>query len=112
MKPHRSKNSTAEVVVHPDGGHVLVSNRGHDSLAVFKVNADETTPAGHITSAGDREIRVPRNFNLDPTGKWVLIASQGGGTVQVAEWSGGNAKLTGSAVKVSQPVCVKFLAKP
>lgn len=108
----REKNSTAEVVVHPDEGHVVVSNRGHDSLAVFKVNADSTTAAGHITSAGERVIRTPRNFNIDPTGKWVLIASQGGGTVEVAEWSLGNAKLTGLSAKVNQPVCVKFLAKP
>src|SRR5262249_2646137 len=48
----RAKNSTAEVLVHPDNGHVVVSNRGHDSLAVFKVNADSTTLFAHITSAG------------------------------------------------------------
>lgn len=111
-KDVRAKNSTAEVLVHPDGGHVLVSNRGHDSLAIFKVNADRTTAAGHITSAGDRKIRTPRNFNIDPTGKWILIASQAGGTVEVAEWSDGNAKLTGASVKLDKPVCVKFLAKP
>jgi 6-phosphogluconolactonase len=108
----RTKNSTAEVRVHPDGGHVLVSNRGHNSLAVFEVNADHTTLSGHITGTADREIRTPRNFNIDPTGKWVLIANQGGGTVRVAEWSGGNAKVTEHAVKVAKPVCVKFLPKP
>jgi 6-phosphogluconolactonase len=108
----RAKNSTAEVVVHPDEGHVLVSNRGHDSIAVFKVNADKTTLSDHITSAGERLIRTPRNFNVDPTGKWVLIASQGGNTVEVAEWTPNGSKLTGHSARVSQPVCVKFLAKP
>jgi len=111
-KDLRAKNSTAEVLVHPDNGHVLVSNRGHDSIAVFKVNADSTTPIGHITSAGDREIRTPRNFNIDPTGKWILIASLDGGTVQVAQWADGNGKLTGSKAMVKKPMCVKFLAKP
>lgn len=108
----RERNSTAEVLVHPDNGHVFVSNRGHDSIAVFKVNADSTTPIGHITSAGDRQIRTPRNFNIDPTGKWILIASLDGGNVQVAEWDGGNGKLTGSKAMVKKPMCVKFLAKP
>jgi 6-phosphogluconolactonase len=108
----RAKNSTAEVTVHPDEGHVLVSNRGHDSIAVFKVNADETKLADHITSAGDRQIRTPRNFNVDPTGQWVLIASQGGNTVEVAQWSSSGSKLTGHSAKVKSPVCVKFLAKP
>jgi 6-phosphogluconolactonase len=110
--PPSVRNSTAEVLVHPDNGHVLVSNRGHNSLAVFNVNADETTRAGWITSAGDRRIQVPRGFNIDPTGKWVLVASQDGGTVRVVEWSDGSGKMTGEFVSVDKPVCVKFLAKP
>jgi 6-phosphogluconolactonase len=105
-------NSTAEVLVHPDNRHVLVSNRGHNSLAVFNVNADATTRAGFITGAGDRTIKTPRGFNVDPTGKWVLVASQDGGTVRVVEWSDGNGKMTGEFVSVDKPVCVKFLAKP
>jgi 6-phosphogluconolactonase len=109
--PQPGRNSTAEVVVHPDGGHVLVSNRGHNSLAVFKVNADETTRSGFIASAGDRLIQTPRGFNIDPTGKWIVVASQGGGTVRVVEWADGNGKLTGEFVKVDKPVDIKFLAK-
>jgi 6-phosphogluconolactonase len=110
--PQQVRNSTAEVLVHPDNGHVLVSNRGDNSLAVFNVNADETTRAGFITSAGDRTIKTPRGFNVDPTGKWVLVASQDGGTVRVVEWSDGNGKMTGELVSVDKPVCIKFLAKP
>jgi 6-phosphogluconolactonase len=110
--PQPVRNSTAEVLVHPDNGHVLVSNRGDNSLAVFNVNADETTRAGFITSAGDRTIKTPRGFNVDPTGKWVLVASQDGGTVRVVEWSDGNGKMTGEFVTVDKPVCIKFLAKP
>lgn len=105
------RNSTAEVIVHPDGKHVLVSNRGHNSLAVFEVNADKTTAVGHVTSTNDRKINIPRNFNADPTGKWLLIASQDGNEVRVAEWADGQAKLTATAIKVGRPVCVKFLAK-
>ncbi len=109
----RKKNSTAEVVVHPSKGYVLVSNRGHNSLAVFKVSAESTRLVAHITSAGERTIRTPRNFNINPTGRWVLIASQDGGTIRVAEWDAtGNGKLTDSQVEVSRPVCVKFVAKP
>jgi 6-phosphogluconolactonase len=111
-KDVRAKNSTAEVLVHPAGKHVLVSNRGHDSLAVFAVTAGTTTAVGHITSAGERQIRTPRNFNIDPTGRWILIANQTGGTVEVAEWTGTGGKLTGQSVKVDKPVCVKFLARP
>src|SRR5262249_36847311 len=64
-------NSTAECILHPNGKFVYVSNRGHNSIAVFKVGEDKKlTAAGHITG----DIKIPRNFNIDPSGKWMLIA--------------------------------------
>src|SRR5262249_30149413 len=108
----RQKNTTAEVLVHPDGGHGLVSNRGHDSIAVFEANADKTAPAGHVKGTGDEAFRVPRNFNVDPTGRWLVIAGQDSDSVQVAEWDRGGAQMTKTKAKVSRPVCLKFLAKP
>ncbi len=101
-------NSTAECITSPDGKFVYVSNRGHDTVAVFKVKGDQTLEAaGRITGS----IRTPRGFNIDPTGKWVLIASQGGGKVGVWERDPvtGGAKETGNTVKVSRCVCVKFV---
>ncbi len=111
----RKKNSTAEVLVHPKDARVLVSNRGYNTLAVFRFNADSTEFAAEIKSAGDgpRAIATPRNFNIDPTGSWILIANQEGGTVSVAQYDvNGGGKMTGKAVEVAKPVCVKFLAKP
>jgi 6-phosphogluconolactonase len=107
--PHPVKgNSTAECILHPSGKFVYVSNRGHNSIAVFKVGADhKLTAAGHITG----DIKIPRNFNVDPSGKWMLIASQDGDKVGVYEidLSTGLAKETASSIKVSRPVCVKFV---
>ncbi|HEX4608445.1 MAG TPA: lactonase family protein, partial [Urbifossiella sp.] len=106
--PHPVKgNSTAECVLHPSGKFVYVSNRGHNSVAVFKVNDDrKVTAAGHITG----DIKTPRNFNVDPTGKWMLIASQDGGKVGVWELdpATGLGKETGTTIAVDKPVCVKF----
>src|SRR5262249_52809965 len=102
-------NSTAECILHPSGKYVYVSNRGHNSIAVFKVNEDhKLTAAGHITG----DIKIPRNFNVEPTGKWMLIASQDGHKVGVWEVdpAAGGAKETGNAVAVGSPVCVKFVA--
>ncbi|MDB5309804.1 MAG: pgl 2 [Gemmataceae bacterium] len=101
-------NSTAECLLHPSGKFVYVSNRGHNSIAVFKVGDDRRlTAAGHVTGA----IKTPRNFNIDPSGRWLLIASQDGDKVGVWEIdpATGLAKETGSAVAVSRPVCVKFV---
>lgn len=103
------KNSTAEIVLAPSGKFVYVSNRGHNSIAVFKVGDDrKLTTVGHITG----DIKIPRNFNIDPTGKYMLIASQDSDKIGVWELdpATGLGKETGTTVKVGKPVCVKFLA--
>ena len=70
------RNSTAEVCVSPDGAHVYGTNRGHDSVAIFAVAAatGELTPAGHETAGG--EIKQPRGFTIDPSGRFAYVASQ------------------------------------
>jgi 6-phosphogluconolactonase len=104
--------STAEVRIHPNGQFVYVSNRGHNTIAAFGYDARamKLTPIGHIKG----DIKTPRNFNITPDGKWMLIASQDGGKVAVyaIDEKTGLATETESSVKVDRPVCVKFLAKP
>jgi 6-phosphogluconolactonase len=102
-------NSTAECILHPSGNFVYVSNRGHNSVAVFAVGADrKLTAVGHITG----DIKTPRNFNVDPSGRWMLIGSEAGDKVGVWELDPktGLGKETGTTVKLSRPVCVKFVA--
>ena len=88
---------------------MYVSNRGHNSIAIFSVVDYRTLKeAGHVTG----DIKTPRNFNIDPSGKWLLIASQDGGNVgvwQLDKNANGNGKETRQTVKVSKCVCVKFV---
>jgi 6-phosphogluconolactonase len=102
-------NSTAEVQVHPSGRFLYGSNRGHNSLAIFQIDAQKggLTPAGHQRTGG----RTPRNFGIDPTGKFVLAANQGSDSVVVfrVDQDTGELKETGQSIKVPMPVCVKFL---
>jgi len=103
--------STAEVRIHPNGKFVYVSNRGHNSIAVFEYDAKTMTvkAAGHITG----EIQTPRNFNITPCGKWMLVCSQDSAKVAVfaIDEKTGMAKETANSITVDRPVCVKFLAK-
>jgi 6-phosphogluconolactonase len=108
--PHKG-NSTAETVVHPNGKFVYVSNRGHNSIAVFEVN--EST--GELKAAGHQGegIKTPRNFNIDPTGRWMIVANQDSDSLIVYEVDPktGQLKPTGQSVEVGRPVCVKFVPR-
>ena len=66
-------NTCAEIVVHPNGRFLYGSNRGHDSLAVFRIDAatGRLTPLEHVPTQG----KTPRNFAFDPTGKWILVTN-------------------------------------
>ena len=78
-----AKNTCAHIVIAPDGKTVYGSNRGHNSLAIFRVSDDgaRLTPVGHETAGGD--IKTPRNFTLTPDGTLALVASQGGDSISV-----------------------------
>ncbi len=108
----QGQSSTAEVQVTPDGRFLYGSNRGHDSLAIFSIDAEtgRLTPAGHEPTQG----KTPRNFGIDPTGTWLLAANQGSDSVVVfrIDPKTGKPGPTGTVLKVPKPVCVKFLALP
>ena len=104
------RNSTAQVLVHPNGRYVYVSNRGHDSIAVFAI--DE--PHGRVRSLGHQSTlgKTPRNFTIDPTGRWLVAANQSSNTLVSFRISDGTDTLTpsGHTADVPAPVCVIFAA--
>ena len=105
-------NSTAETVVHPNGKFVYVSNRGHDSLAIFQ--CDELT--GRLTAMGHQPTggKTPRNFNIEPSGRFALAANQDSGNVVVFRIDAATGKLTptGNSIEAGTPVCVRFVPVP
>lgn len=102
-------NYTAETVVHPTGKFVYVSNRGHDSLAIFGVDekTGRLTALGHESTGG----KTPRNFNIDPSGRYLLAANQDTNNVVVLriDTITGLLSPTGSSIAVGRPVCVRFM---
>ena len=61
------------MAVHPSGRFVYGSNRGHDSIAVFRVGDDRTLTRVGIYSTGGK---TPRHFAIDPSGGFLLAANQ------------------------------------
>jgi 6-phosphogluconolactonase len=101
--------STAEVQVHRTGKFVYGSNRGHDSIVVYRVEED-TGKLTHVENESTQG-RTPRNFGIDPSGGYLFAANQGSGTVVVFRINQQSGALdpTGEVVKVPMPVCVKFM---
>ena len=102
-------STCAEVRVHPGGKFIYGSNRGHDSIVVYRVSLTDgkLTYVEHETA----DIKTPRNFNIDPTGKFCLVANQGSNSVVVFRINKETGALepTGNKISVAKPVCVRFL---
>ena len=100
-------NYPADVHVHPNGKFVYGSNRGHDSIASFQVRSNGgLTPTGHQGQG----VKNPRNFGIDLTGRFLLVANQDGDTVEVfrIDPESGTLKPTGNSIKSPKPVCLQF----
>ena len=70
------KNTCADVEVTPSGRFLYASNRGHDSLAGFRIDA----ASGRLTAIGQFATEAtPRSFNVDPTEQFVVAAGQASG---------------------------------
>lgn len=102
------KSTCAHIAVSPDGRFVYGSNRGHDSIAIWAVDdaTGEVSVAGHESTQG----KEPRNFSLDPTGEWLLVANQHSGTLVTFRRNPdtGGLTSTGQVVMTPNPVAVLF----
>ena len=70
----RGSNSCADIHIAPDGRFLYASNRGMDSIAIYRIDQASglLSPAGFEPSGG----RTPRSFSLDLTGNFLLCANQ------------------------------------
>ncbi len=64
------------MTVHPTGQFVIVSNRGHDSLCVYRVHG--RTGGGKLSRVGNFHTvgATPRHFQFDSNGQWLVCANQ------------------------------------
>ncbi|GAY11849.1 lactonase family protein [Pseudonocardia sp. N23] len=98
-------NQTAAIRVSPSGRHLLVSNRGHDSIAVLRV--DDDVPVLVHTEPGRG--RWPRELALSPDGRTVLLGNQNSDDLAAFTFDDDTGSLTHLAtVRTANPVCVAF----
>ena len=106
---HKGNNSTAEIQIDHTGRWLYVTNRGHDSIAQYAVDASKgtLTLVGHTPSGG----RTPRNITIDPTNQYLISANQAGENIVVFKIDAktGGLTPTGATGPVPQPGGVFFV---
>lgn len=98
-------NTAADIHITPDGKFLYSTNRGHDSLAMFKIEeSGELTLLGRESTRGNH----PRHFNMDPSGKFLLVGNQHSNTVQSFRINVDTGKLefTGYEIAIPGPSCI------
>ncbi len=108
-KSRQEFNSSAEILVHPNGRFVYSSNRGDDTVTMYWANEKN----GELMAKDVENIRgaFPRNINLDPSAKWLLAAGQHSNTVSVFALDQDNGEMeyqVGSVINVPGPICILF----
>jgi 6-phosphogluconolactonase len=103
-------NYPADIHLAPSGRTLYVSNRGHNSIAVFSVAESTGTLALDQVVSTDGD--WPRNFSLDPTGRWLLVANQRSDSVIVFARDQESGRLTPTQQRIAlpSPVCLRFHA--
>lgn len=100
-------NSTAaEIQLTPSADLLLVSNRGHDSIAAYRVSADGTLHHPQWTSSGGRQ---PRFLAIDAAGTTLYVANQATDTIKAFQITADkHLQSTGRTVTTGSPVCIVF----
>ena len=105
----KGQTGAADIHVSPDGKFLYTSNRGDaNDIAIFAI--DERT--GRLTLKGRAPAMgvAPRNFVIDPSGEYLLVANQNSDSVVIFKRNKktGLLKDTGERINVGAPVCLKF----
>lgn len=100
---------SADIHVSPDGKFLYASNRGDENnIAIFEIDdkSGKLSHKGYQSTKG----KTPRNFMIDPTGNYLLVANQDSDNIVIfkRDKSTGLLEDTGNEIKVSMPVCIKM----
>lgn len=98
----------ADIKITPDGRYLYGTNRGHDSIAAYRIEDDGRLSLIAIEPSLGKE---PQNLAITADGCWLLCANRDGGNVAVFQIDGktGRLKPVGEPIAQPRPCCIVFL---
>ena len=107
-KRFKGKTSAADIHFTDDGKFLYATNRGDaNTISCFEVKSNgKLTLIETISTLG----KGPRNFAIDPSGKFLLVAHQYTNNVVIFAINKTTGKLTdtGKRIELCSPVCLVF----
>ncbi len=105
---HHGPMDACDTVISHDGRTVYFANRGNNSIYLFR--ADEKTSSLTREGRFDCGGKTPRNFVLDPTERWMLVANQDSNQISVFARNPETGVLaeTGKSYPAAAPMCILF----
>ncbi len=108
-KDTSADKGSADIHLSPDGKFLYTSNRGiTNNISIFEVHPS----TGKLKFIGVQDAGgvTPRNFTIDPSGKFLLVANQKSANVVIFKRNTQTGLLTptGAQIQVDQPVCLKW----
>jgi 6-phosphogluconolactonase len=103
----KGESNCADIHLGKNEQFLYGSNRGENTIVTYKIEADgKLELAGRTSCGGD----WPRNFVIDPTGKYLLTANQKSGNIVLykIDQKSGLPVTTSKEFKIDSPVCLKF----
>lgn len=119
----REQLTCAEIRLHPSGQFLVTSQRdlrsngddwtggiGNNSLSVLRIGEDGALSLHATVPAG---VLIPRNFNFDPSGRWLLAGGQRSNDIQIFSFDAESGELQpkGEPVACPSPICFEFVPR-
>jgi 6-phosphogluconolactonase len=105
----KGTNGAAAIHITPNGKFLYASDRLDASgLVVYSINQE----TGELTFVQRQSTfgKNPRDFAIDPTGKFLIAANQDSDSIIVFKIDGSTGRLTATNIRIQigNPVCLKF----
>ena len=103
----KGESFCADIHLGNNGQNLYGSNRGENTIVVFRIGTDGKLSLQGRTSSGGN---WPRNFVIDPSGKYLLVGNQKSGNISLfkIDAKSGIPVLSSGEYKLDAPACLKF----